>query len=114
MARQRLLALAFGLAILLNLVVLRAGDPLFVSTIRDMTFDQYQRLSPRPHVEPPVRIVDIDEASLSQFGQWPWPRDRLADLVNRLFGIGAAAIAFYVVFAEPDRLLAARNPRPGG
>lgn len=104
MAKQRLLNLAFGLAILLNLVLLRAGDPLFVRTIREMTFDQFQRLSPRPHVEQPVRVVDIDEESLAQFGQWPWPRDRLAELSNSLFGIGAAAIAFDVVFAEPDRL----------
>ena len=40
---------------------------------------------------------------LKIYGQWPWPRTRLADLVNRLRDLGAAAIAFDFVFAEPDR-----------
>ena len=52
----------------------------------------------------PVRVVDIDEASLRQFGQWPWPRDRLATLVDKLSEMGASAIAFDILFAEPDRL----------
>src|SRR5882724_4385053 len=59
---------------------------------------------PRLVGEAPVRIIDIDEASLAQIGQWPWPRDILAQLVDRLSEAGAAAIAFDVLFAEPDRL----------
>lgn len=108
MTKARLLALLFGLAVLTNLVVLRAGDPLLVRILREQAMDQYQRLSPRPHIEQPVRVVDIDEASLAQIGQWPWPRDRLADLVDRLSGLGAAAIVFDIAFAEPDRLSPAR------
>ncbi len=52
----------------------------------------------------PVRIVDIDERSLAEIGQWPWPRHVLADLTNRLAELGAAVIAFDILFAEPDRL----------
>ena len=48
-------------------------------------------------------IVDIDESSLSAFGQWPWPRTILADLLTRLYEWQAAAIAFDVIFPEPDR-----------
>jgi adenylate cyclase len=48
-------------------------------------------------------IVDIDEKSVAAFGQWPWPRTILADLLSRLYEWQAAAIAFDVVFAEPDR-----------
>ncbi len=48
-------------------------------------------------------IVAIDEASLERLGQWPWHRDVLARLVDRLQGLGAAAIAFDVLFAESDR-----------
>ena len=48
-------------------------------------------------------IVDIDENSLSAFGQWPWPRTILADLLTRLYEWQAAAIAFDVIFPEPDR-----------
>ena len=52
----------------------------------------------------PVTIVDIDEPSLKKFGQWPWPRTRLADMVINLTNLGAVVIAFDVVFSEPDRL----------
>ena len=52
----------------------------------------------------PVTIVDIDEKSLAKLGQWPWPRTRIADMVINLTRLGAAVIAFDIVFAEPDRL----------
>jgi adenylate cyclase len=51
-----------------------------------------------------VVIVDIDEKSLRAYGQWPWSRDLVADLVERLGKLGAAAIAFDILFAEPDRM----------
>src|SRR5262249_44645282 len=46
---------------------------------------------------------DLDNESLKRFGQWPWPRTQIAELINRLNAMGAAAIAFDMVFAEPDR-----------
>ena len=49
-------------------------------------------------------IVDLDEESLGEIGQWPWPRDLVADLVSRMFESGAVAVGFDVVFAEPDRM----------
>jgi adenylate cyclase len=49
-----------------------------------------------------VAIVAIDEKSLKEIGRWPWPRTVLADLVTTLKGYGAKAIAFDVVFSEPD------------
>lgn len=108
MTRTRLLALLFGLAVLASLVLLRVGDPIFLVTIRELAFDQLQRLSPRSRVELPVRVVDIDEAALAEFGQWPWPRNRLADLVDKLGRLGAAVIVFDIAFAEPDRLSPSR------
>jgi adenylate cyclase len=50
-----------------------------------------------------VHIVDIDEAALDSYGQWPWPRSYLAALTDRLFAHGAVAIGYDVLFAEPDR-----------
>lgn len=90
------------LSALLGLVLLIV-DPLLLQTLRHQGFDQYQRWQPRVYEPAPVRIVDIDEASLAQIGQWPWPRHRLAEMVDRLNDAGAAAIGFDVVFAEPDR-----------
>jgi adenylate cyclase len=50
-----------------------------------------------------IVIVDIDEKSLGEIGQWPWPRNRLAELVDDLFARQKAAlVGFDVVFAEPD------------
>ena len=48
-------------------------------------------------------IVDIDESTLAAFGQWPWPRYRVARLFDKLNQAGASAIALDMIFAEPDR-----------
>lgn len=52
-----------------------------------------------------VVIVAIDERSLSEIGRWPWPRARLADLVDALSADGAVAIGFDLVFDQPERQL---------
>lgn len=78
-------------------------EPLPLQVLRNAVFDQYQRWSPRPYQSVPVRIVDIDEESLKRLGQWPWPRTRVAELIERLQKDGAAAIGMDIVFAEPDR-----------
>ena len=87
-----------GLGLLLVL-----SDPLALQALRHQGFDQYQRWQPRAHEPVPVRIVDIDEASLQRLGQWPWARTRLAQIVQRLGEHGAAAIGFDVVLSEADR-----------
>ena len=51
-----------------------------------------------------MRVVSVDEDSLAAYGQWPWPRTRLAELTAKLTELGAAAIVFDFVFAEPDRM----------
>ena len=83
---------------------LRITDPLPLEELRLRAFDLFQVMKPRVATQRPVVIVDIDEESLKSIGQWPWPRTRVADLITRLTQIGALAIAFDVVFAEPDRL----------
>ena len=104
MTRAQQVGVLIGLAIVAALTILRASDPPLLKQARDLTFDEYQRIAPRTFENLPVKVVDIDEASLREFGQWPWPRDRLATLVDRLTEMGASAIAFDVLFAEPDRL----------
>ena len=104
MTRAQQVGVIIGLSIVAAFTILRASDPLPLKQARDATFDEYQRIAPRAFENMPVRVVDIDEASLREFGQWPWPRDRMAALVDRLSDLGAAAIAFDILFAEPDRL----------
>ena len=50
-----------------------------------------------------VIVIDIDEASLARYGQWPWSRSRVAQMIGNLQDAGAAAIGLDIVFAEPDR-----------
>jgi adenylate cyclase len=50
-----------------------------------------------------VAIVDIDEKSLRKIGQWPWPRDIVAQLVTSINNAGAKVMGFDIVFAEQDR-----------
>jgi adenylate cyclase len=103
-ARSFGLTRAICILLLLALVPLRIVDPPPLEEIRLRTFDLYQTLRPRETVLRPVVIVDIDEASLKEIGQWPWPRTIVADLVTRLAELGVVAIGFDVIFAEPDRM----------
>lgn len=99
----------FTPALLLPVVSILAGllallwEPLPLQILRNAAFDQYQRWQPRVYRQAPVRIIDIDDESLRRLGQWPWPRTRLAELLNALQQAGPAAVAFDIVFAEADR-----------
>ncbi|HET7885166.1 MAG TPA: adenylate/guanylate cyclase domain-containing protein [Bradyrhizobium sp.] len=102
------------LALLIGIAALRIADFAPIEELRVRTFDFYQRFDPRVKTTRPVTIIDIDEPSLKKLGQWPWPRTAIADMVINLANLGAVAIAFDVVFSEPDRLnpdVAARTMR---
>jgi adenylate cyclase len=92
------------LVLLFALAAMRIADPRPLEELHLRTFDLFQVLRPRDQKVRPVVIADIDEASLKQIGQWPWPRTIVADLVTRLHELGAVAVGFDIVFAEPDRM----------
>jgi len=102
--RYFLAVLLIGLSGAGGFVTLRIIDPFVVSEVRKVAFELLQRSAPRPYIETPLRIVDINERSLSELGQWPWPRDKLAEMVDRLHAAGAAAVVFDFLFIEPDRV----------
>ena len=93
-----------GLAMLATFIALRAWDPLPVELLRLKTFDIYQIMKPRDDSLRAVMIIDIDEASLDEFGQWPWPRTKLAETVRAAHAAGAVVIGFDILFPEHDRL----------
>jgi adenylate cyclase len=95
---------AIGLLLLIAFILIRVWDPPPLQELRLRSFDLYQLMRPRVTDQRPVAIVDIDEQSLRTYGQWPWPRTLIADLVNRLTALHSAAIAFDVIFSEPDRM----------
>lgn len=75
----------------------------YQDVLRTSSFDLYQILMPRERVSAPVVIVEIDEASLQEFGQWPWPRSLLARLVDRINEMKPASLAIDIIMPEPDR-----------
>ncbi len=93
---------ALGLLFLLLLV--RIWDHELVQTFRFQAFDFFQQLQPRVPRQSPVVIIDVDDRSLAEIGQWPWSRTVIADLVTKTSQAGAVAIAFDIIFANPDRL----------
>ncbi|MDZ4735075.1 MAG: adenylate/guanylate cyclase domain-containing protein [Rhodospirillaceae bacterium] len=97
------LARAIALPLLALLLWVRVEDPTMIEALRLRSFDLMQKLAPREVEQYPVQIVDIDEASIVEIGQWPWPRTILAELVDRLMASGAAVVGFDILFAEPDR-----------
>jgi adenylate cyclase len=93
-----------GLACLMVFLFVRVLDPAPLQFMRLKVFDFYQRFQPRIAKVQPVVIVDLDDESLTALGQWPWPRTRIARMIDQLTRMGAVAIAFDVIFPEPDRL----------
>lgn len=97
-----------GLVSLVLFIVLRFWDPMPLAALRNSVFDWYQIVTPRLETEYPVRIIDIDDKSLRELGQWPWSRAVVAALVDKLAEQGATVLGFDILFAEPDRLSPAR------
>ena len=93
--------LLLPLAILIALIPL--ANPLNIfNDLRLFAFDTLQQISPRDKLEDdPVVIIDIDDQSLNNLGQWPWSRDLLSRLVTNTEQ--ALTTSFDIVFAERDR-----------
>ncbi len=104
---------AIGLLALMALAQLAFGETAW-SPVRNLWFDAYQRVMPRQVTTLPAVIVDIDDESLKQFGRWPWPRTRLAQLIDASHRLGALAVGLDMILPEadsqsPQRLLAERQ-----
>ena len=109
---------SFVLALLLGLT--RISDPEIVEVLRLKYFDVLQKKYPRATDGQTYSvIVDIDEKSLREVGQWPWPRTVLAELFKKSKEAGMLVLGLDVLFAEKDRTspeliskdLEKRNPK---
>jgi adenylate cyclase len=95
---------AAALALVAGALALRIVDPGIVTELRVRGFDLAERVWPRASGSARVAIVDIDEKSLAQYGQWPWPRHLVAELVRRIAQGHPLVVGIDTVFAERDRL----------
>jgi adenylate cyclase len=95
----------FGLGILIlsALVILRVKDPYPIEVLRLKGLDYYQRSQDKVKSDNVV-IIEIDEKSLDEKGQWPWPRNELAEGIKKAFENEAATVVLPVIFAEKDRM----------
>jgi adenylate cyclase len=82
---------------------LSVWSPPLADSIEGKIYDTFLRSAPRHPAPGPITIVDLDETSLERLGQWPWPRYRIARLLERIREDGATAAGLDMVFAEPDR-----------
>ncbi|RVQ66387.1 adenylate/guanylate cyclase domain-containing protein [Croceicoccus ponticola] len=93
-----------GLSTLALVVLLQFVDLAPLERLRLQVFDGLQLAGPSKDVtQRRVMVADIDEESIKQLGQWPWPRDELATLTRRLGEAGASVVVYDIVFSEPDR-----------
>ncbi|MEC9346851.1 MAG: adenylate/guanylate cyclase domain-containing protein [Pseudomonadota bacterium] len=91
--------------VLAGLVALRVWDPAQVRFIREnVWFDQFQKFDAYVPPQRHTVIVDIDEESLVELGQWPWSRYDLAKMVQILNQLGARVVGFDITFPELDKL----------
>lgn len=89
-----------ALAVLYSIQVLPVG---IFQRLEAIVYDVRMRASLSDTLDQRIVIVDIDEKSLAEVGRWPWGRDRMADLVDKLFDRHQIALlGMDVVFAEPD------------
>ena len=100
-----------GLFPILSIAALELAAAPGLSQSAGLLFDSYQRLSPRNYRDAGIRVVDIDDETIERMGQWPWPRSDVAALTRKIADAGAAAIAFDIVFSEPDRTAPSRLAR---
>ena len=76
----------------------------YVKTLRYKTWDYFQKVSPRTKVSDAVTVINITEADLKRYGQWPWPRHIVAAVHQKLITYGAGVVNYNILFAEPDRM----------
>ncbi|HAJ71498.1 MAG TPA: chase2 sensor protein [Methylophilaceae bacterium] len=92
-----------GLILLLGYAAMMADTSLQpFKSFRLSLFDEYQKVLPRHTVSRSVVIVEIDESTLSALGQWPWPRNYLAALIDAISVLKPAAIGLDIIMPEPD------------
>ncbi|XXJ19773.1 CHASE2 domain-containing protein [Desulfovibrio caledoniensis] len=101
--KDQLILLGAGLSVTVIMVALYINQPKFLHLLNLKIYDNYLRQYHQPAATRVPVIIDLDEKSLSELGQWPWPRYRVALLLKYLTSYGAVAVASDIIFSEPDR-----------
>jgi adenylate cyclase len=100
--RNKRSILFYGIFITVLLFCLNLVRPTLTDFLNNQVYDAYLSAVKGKPSSIPV-IVDIDEESLKQYGQWPWPRYRIAILIDKLRNLEAQSVGLDMLFAEEDR-----------
>ena len=90
------------LLVLIGLISLRFQDGWLVETARLKTFDYYQVQKGQTPSEQ-ISIIEITDDDIENQGQWPWPRDKVAFVLEMIKSFKPAMIVMPIIFSEPDR-----------
>ena len=96
-----------GIVLLIFLFIIKIQDSNFVRKVENISYDAYQSIFIKKSTFDDVVIIDIDEKSIGEIGQFPWRRDIFANLINKLNQYGVSVITFDVFFSEEDK----QNPK---
>ena len=103
MKNKKLISLSILFILLITLKVI---NPQIIQKLSFINYDFYQKVFNRGEVKN-ITIIDIDEKSIAQIGQFPWRRDIYSKILNNLNQHNPLAIAFDIVFSEEDK----QNPK---
>jgi adenylate cyclase len=101
MLKKILLSPWTALLTLALVVGIRIADPSFVESVRLRYFDTL--ITAKAPTENNIYTVNIDEAALDKYGQWPLPRAEYAKIIKDLYDRGAGLVVLNVLMADPDR-----------
>ncbi|MDR3255379.1 MAG: adenylate/guanylate cyclase domain-containing protein [Synergistaceae bacterium] len=94
---------ASSAACLVIVYVLMAAQPTMFKRLDRIVYDIYLRGFTGGEPSPVPILIDIDEKSIAEMGQWPWPRYRLAELLATLYEYGVASVGVDILMGEQDR-----------
>ena len=94
---------AVSILVIIMFCVIRFVDPWFLDMVRMKALDQHQRTQ-QETITDKIITVEIDNDSIRERGQWPWPRNELAKDIEELYRMGAAIVVVPILFADADRM----------
>ncbi|MDC0335934.1 adenylate/guanylate cyclase domain-containing protein [Pseudodesulfovibrio sp.] len=101
--KDQLILLGIGIAASSLMALLFFQQPQFLRFLDHKLYDQFLIKYHTDNATDVPILIDLDEQSLAEMGQWPWPRYRVATLLKLLQLYGASAVATDIIFVEPDK-----------
>ena len=85
--------------------VRRANSPVMETVeILDLRFNDLKYKLRKPTVsDAPVALIALDDASVREIGRWPWSRELVSEMTEKLIDNGVNSVAFDVIFSEPEK-----------